>query len=217
MTLHREVITDAAIGVGVATTPKGLSAIEHPECAAAIWKRKPLDRFQAWIDGLPPGGLPRARVILRPEVVREAMTDIVAVSGVPDCDERIMLVDDVAALSNIFASVMQVQYLRLRLDVASTNACRKFHLDAVTARLICTYRGHGTQYGISADGEEPRTVCSAPTGSPMILRGTLWPNAPKSGLLHRSPPIEGTGETRLVLVLDPVLDLESSSTQEFMH
>ncbi|MBX2876010.1 MAG: DUF1826 domain-containing protein [Saprospiraceae bacterium] len=26
--------------------------------------------------------------------------------------------------------------------------------------------------------------------------------------MHRSPPIEGTGETRLVLVLDPVADQE---------
>nr|WP_245926135.1 DUF1826 domain-containing protein [Ascidiaceihabitans donghaensis] len=28
------------------------------------------------------------------------------------------------------------------------------------------------------------------------------------GCLHRSPPIEGSGETRLVLVLDPIFDLE---------
>jgi hypothetical protein len=42
------------------------------------------------------------------------------------------------------------------------------------------------------------------TGAPILLRGTLWPGDPPSGLMHRSPPIEGTGETRLVLVLDPV-------------
>jgi len=47
-----------------------------------------------------------------------------------------------------------------------------------------------------------------PTGAPILLRGTLWPEHPRSGLLHRSPPIEGTGETRLVLVLDPVDDPE---------
>lgn len=47
-----------------------------------------------------------------------------------------------------------------------------------------------------------------PTGAPIPLRGTLWPEGPRSGLLHRLPPIEGTGETRLVLVLDPVDDPE---------
>ena len=103
---------------------------------------------------------------------------------------------------------MSAPFLRLRLDVVTTNACPKFHIDAVTARLVCTYRGTGTQYGISTDGADPRRVFIVPTGSPILLRGTLWPEMPSSGLLHRSPPIEGTGETRLVLVLDPVLNPE---------
>ncbi|MEM9845122.1 MAG: DUF1826 domain-containing protein, partial [Pseudomonadota bacterium] len=138
-------------------------------------------------------------------------------TGLPECDARVMLVDDVAALASIFASVMQSPYLRLRLDVISTNACRKFHVDTLTARLICTYRGSGTQYGIAAQGGEPRDIWNVPTGSPMILRGTLWPAPSKPGLLHRSPPIEGTGETRLVLVLDPIADLEDESHEQFLH
>jgi hypothetical protein len=115
-------------------------------------------------------------------------------------------VDDIAALAEIFAGLMRARWLRLRLDVVTTNACRRFHIDAVTARLVCTLRGTGTQYGISTDGAEPRRVFTVPTGSPIVLRGTLWPEGPRSGLLHRSPPIEGTGETRALLVLDPVDD-----------
>ena len=81
-------------------------------------------------------------------------------SGLPDGAERARLVDDAAALADIFAGLMRARHLRLRFDVVTTNACRKFHIDAVTARLICTYRG--------------------------------------------------TGETRLVLVLDPVSDLDDA-------
>jgi hypothetical protein len=47
-------------------------------------------------------------------------------------------------------------------------------------------------------------VFQVATGAPFVLRGTLWPEKPASGLLHRSPPIAATGETRLVLVLDPM-------------
>ena len=108
----------------------------------------------------------------------------------------------------VFARLAPAPYLRLRFDVVTTNACRKFHVDFITARLICTYRGPGTQYGISADGSEPRRVFSVPTGAPILLRGKLWPERPNSGLLHRSPAIEGTGETRSVLVLDPISDLD---------
>ncbi|MEL7183288.1 MAG: DUF1826 domain-containing protein, partial [Pseudomonadota bacterium] len=88
---------------------------------------------------------------------------------------------------------------------------RKFHIDALTSRLVCTYRGTGTQYGTSLDGDDPRRVFTVQTGAPILLRGTLWPGHPSSGLLHRSPPIEGTGESRLVMVLDPVFDQQDDA------
>ncbi|MEM6945045.1 MAG: DUF1826 domain-containing protein, partial [Pseudomonadota bacterium] len=206
MSVVEEVVSDAAIGIGVSDTPKGLSAIHHPGCAATIWRRDPMHRFQSWIDAVEPERLPRTRMILRPDAVREALAETCELAGTPSAPERDMLVDDTAALAAIFAEIMRAPYLRLRYDVVTTNACEKFHLDAVVARLICTYRGTGTQYGISTDGAEPQRVLTAPTGAPIILRGAHWPDGLRSGLLHRSPPIEGTGETRLVLVIDPITD-----------
>ncbi len=206
MTLVQEVSEDIAIGVGIGDTAEELSAIRHPDCAATIWRRHLTPGFQAWIDALEPKHLPKARVILRPEDVRETAVQICETAGTPDCAERGKLIDDASALAGLFAGLMRAQYLRLRFDVVTTNACPKFHVDAVRARLVCTYRGTGTQYGISTGGAEPRRVFTVPTGAPILLRGTLWPERPKSGLVHRSPPIEGTGETRLVLVVDPVSD-----------
>ena len=211
MTLVREAVKDAAIGVEITDTPEGLSAIKRPGCAAAIWRRQPMPRFQSWIDGLDPNCLPNARLIVRPADVRNAVLQTCEASGTPECRERERLIDDAAALADIFAGLILAPYLRLRFDVVTTNACRKFHTDAVTARLVCTYRGTGTQYGISTDGAEPRHIFTVPTGAPILLRGTLWPEHPKSGLLHRSPPIEGTGETRLVLVLDPAMDPDNET------
>ncbi len=210
MTLVDEVLEEAAVGVSMADTPEGLSAIRRPDCAAVIWRRRELADFQSWIEALAPDRLPSARVILRPEDVRESVVQICDAAGAPDSTEREWLIDDTAALAELFAGLMRAPYLRLRFDVVSTNACRKFHVDAVTARLICTYRGTGTQYGLSTDGSEPEHVFTAPTGAPMLLRGTLWPERPKSGLLHRSPPIEGSGETRLLLVLDPIEDVNTA-------
>jgi hypothetical protein len=208
--LDRDIVRDFANGVGVADTPEGLTALHRPGCAAAIWRRQPHAAFQAWIDALDPETLPRARVILRAEAVREAVAEICDISGTPSGLERDRLVDDIAELAEIFAGLMRACWVRLRLEAVTTNACRRFHIDALTARLVCTYRGTGTQYGISTDGAEPARVFTVPTGAPILLRGTLWPESPRSGLLHRSPPIEGTQETRLVLVLDPVDDPEDA-------
>ncbi len=207
----------AATGTCAAASPEGLSAIREPGCAAAIWQRRSSPGFQTWIDGLAPEQLPRARMILPPTAVRAATQEICEASGTPDGPEREELVDDVAALADIFAELMGARWLRLRLDVITTNACRRFHIDTVTARLVCTYRGTGTQYGNSIDGAEPDRIFTVPTASPILLRGTLWPERPASGLRHRSPPIEGTGETRSVLVLDPVLDPEDEPDPQFMH
>lgn len=195
-------------GVAISTVPEGLANIQDPACGAAIWRRAPIDGFQAWIDALAPEQLPNARVVLRPADVREVVAQICDASGTPDGPERDLLVDDVAALADIFARVMEARWLRLRLDPVDTNACRRFHIDMVTARLVCTYRGMGTQYGTSVDGADPEQIETVPTGSPVMLRGTLWPTKPDAGLRHRSPPIEGTGETRLLLVLDPLDDDE---------
>ncbi|MEL7302824.1 MAG: DUF1826 domain-containing protein, partial [Pseudomonadota bacterium] len=66
MTLVRDVVKDAAIGVGIAETPEGLSAIRRAGCAAAVWRRHTLPEFQTWIDALAPDELPSVRMILRP-------------------------------------------------------------------------------------------------------------------------------------------------------
>ncbi|MEL6287808.1 MAG: DUF1826 domain-containing protein [Pseudomonadota bacterium] len=197
-------------GVHAVDAPEALTSIARPDCDAVIWQRAPLASFQTWIDTLAPEKLPAARLILRPAQVHAAVQQCCDLAGTPDDAERARLVDDVTALAHVFADSMGVPFVRVRLDVVTGNACSKFHTDAVRARLICTYRGTGTQVGrLGADaarGTEPEDVRTVPTSAPMILRGTLWPSTHTTRLLHRSPPIKGTGETRLLLVLDPVED-----------
>ncbi len=204
-------------GLHSVATPEGLSVIRRADCVGTIWERQPLPRFRRWIDNLAPDQLPRARVVLHADRVCDALVDITSACGTPKGPECDLLIDDVSALAAIFANVMRVDYLRLRLDVVRSNACRKFHIDAVTARLVCTYRGTGTQYGVADNGRDPDSVFTVPTGSPIMLRGTRWPESPVSGLQHRSPPIEGTGETRLVLVLDPVTNPDEETSRHFLH
>lgn len=203
--------------VGIAETPEGLSAINTANCAATVWNRTPVPEFQSWIDALDPEQLPSARVILRPEAVWDTTRHLLEAASTPIGPERDRFVDDIAALGFVFADLTGAKWLRMRLDIVTTNACRKFHIDAVTARLVCTYRGTGTQYGISEDGSVPQRFETVPTGAPIVMRGTLWPQRSAAKLLHRSPPIEGTGETRSVLVFDAVEDPNRSSDGKTVH
>lgn len=196
------------VGVGVAKTIQDLAVIRDPGCAVALCQRQPDRNVLAWLKTLDSDRLPKARVILPPDRISEALEQICDISGTPNCEERRRLIEDVTELAKAFADLMKAAHLRLRLDVVTTNSCKKFHIDRITARLLCTYRGTGTQYGFSIDGTEPGQTLTVPTGSPIVLRGSLWPETPKSGILHRSPPIEGTGEYRSILVLDPIFELE---------
>jgi hypothetical protein len=204
MTFARAIIRDAVAGVAFPDKLEDLAVIKEPDCAAAIWRRLSDHGFQPWLDTLAPDQLPNGRIVLRPSAVPDAITQLCEISGAPNGAERAQLIDDVANLADVFADLMQAQFLRLRLQAVKNNACRKFHIDAITARLICTYRGTGTQYGVSSNLVDPECIMTVPTGAPIVLRGSLWPENPASGLVHRSPPIEGTGATRFVLVLDPI-------------
>lgn len=199
---------DISAAVRAVDQPSGLSAIRDQDCPAVIWQRPGPEAFADWLSTLAPRQLPRMREVLRPEAVRAGVAEACDLAGMPEGAGRNGLVDDIADLADVFAALMDAPYLRVRLEVVETNACRKFHIDGVTARLVCTYRGTGTQYGFTTGPADPDPIHTVPTGVPILLRGTLWPIELPAKFLHRSPPIEGTGETRLVLVLDPMTQPE---------
>ena len=154
--------------------------------------------------------LPCGRVTLKREDVSSKVHQLCEIAEMPVGSERAWFEADISTLAAHFSKILKSKYIRLRLDVVTTDACRKFHVDAVQARLICTYKGLGTQIGNLNEDREVVSVKQLETGVPMILRGTLWPRNTKAKLVHRSPPIEKLGEERLLLILDAVDDPEDA-------
>ena len=189
--------------------PSDLRVFSEKNYPAVIWSRQILPDFQTWINQIDPNLLPNSRKVVHKRAIKETLEDVFNNARIPQSDQLDWLLKDITKLGKVFSNLMQVDFLRLRLDVVSTNSCRKFHVDAVTGRLICTYRGEGTQYGISRDENEPVDIFSVPTGSPVLLSGLLSSKENGLELLHRSPPIEGTGVKRFVLVFDPIIDPEN--------
>lgn len=190
------------MGVVRGAGPEILARIGVPGQAAAIWTRGRSPDFAAWIDAVPPHRLPSLRVscpVARAAELADAACDM---AGLPDTSGRDMLCGDIAALASIFGRVTGCDHLRLRLDVVQGDACRRFHVDNVPVRLLCTYRGCGTEYGLARAAGDPDPVLRMAAGDAGMFRGGAWPGAPRPDLVHRSPPISGSGEVRLLLVLD---------------
>ena len=110
-----------------------------------------------------------------------------------------VLRDDAAMLARRFAALMGVDNVRLRVEAIAGDACRKFHADYTDVRLITSWAGPGTDWlplG-AAEGGHRRV----PTGWIGLFKGHLFGEG-HPPCIHRSPPISGTGQRRLVLGID---------------
>lgn len=153
------VMQEAAETVLRDNIPEVLERIHAPGCAAAIWKRQVTAATQGWLDHLPPEQLPALRTEMPVHAVRDAVEAACTRVELPGGANRGWLCADIQSLATRFAEVMGARRLALRLDVVRDDACRKFHLDNVPARLLCTYRGAGTEYGMARNGGEPERTC----------------------------------------------------------
>ncbi|WP_430413796.1 DUF1826 domain-containing protein [Parasphingorhabdus sp.] len=186
-----------------ARNPKALRAIRVEGVGIAIWERSA------------PSGLSELKL---DEIVDIRFTaDIDKLSATLDnvLDDaghergvaRDILHNDILLLADHFAQIMQSEFVEIRLEHVTTNACKKFHTDYVTARLITTYLGQGTQWidgddAVDCDCGDPHNIQQMQAGDVALFKGRLW--SQDTPAIHRSPPIEGTGEERLMLVVNPV-------------
>lgn len=107
---------------------------------------------------------------------------------------------DITDLARLHAAIRGVAAVRVRLDWIVGDACRRFHMDYVTTRLLVTYRGAGTQW---IEAARPDRIRQLPGNAVALLKGRLLVAEPT--ILHRSPPVADDGDARLLLVVDPVL------------
>lgn len=186
----------------IAANAEVLRAIRDEDVAMAIWER---DAPSA-IGSIALNGISNVRFQTAPGELPDMLEKHLDTAGFAKGIGRNMLVTDIAMLANRFAAVMDASEVEIRLEHITTNACKKFHGDYVTARLICTYVGQGTQWLDGKDADncdcgDPHNIRQLSAGDVALFKGRLW--SADAPAIHRSPAIEGTGEERLVLVINP--------------
>jgi hypothetical protein len=123
---------------------------------------------------------------------------------------------EVRDLAVWFAELSGSAQLRLFFGRVQNDMCRRFHTDIVSLRLLCTYVGPGTLWVDPAvvvtkhlargSNEQmiadPTGIHQVPTGQVCLLKGALHEHSKHGAVLHRSPPVEDSGQARLVLRID---------------
>jgi hypothetical protein len=186
--------------------PAILRAIHHPRTALAIWQRAMPPALAAWIDALPPHQLPSLCLECKADQASLFLAEAFAAVGVAAGEPRAILVTDMVEQIGRFAAISAGRLVQVRVEPVSDNACSKFHVDRVTVRLLITYRGPGTEW-MARTGADRGAIPLSSGNIHQVSRFSVavfkgWPDhstrvAPP--LLHRSPPIEGSGITRLLL------------------
>lgn len=188
----------------IAPDPAVLAAIGAADCNLGIWQRPAFADLAPLVAGTPhdlrfESDLAGVRGTFLAELRAGGF-------GGPAALHR-ALADDVAMLARLFCNALGLARFELRLEAVRTDSCRKFHADHVTARLITTYVGQGTDWLDPVDaarvsaGLQPERINRLAAFDVGLFKGRLGTDTPA---IHRSPPIAGTGAVRLLLVLNPV-------------
>jgi len=171
-----------------------LDRVARPDCALAIWERRPSPVLAGALTMLYLDTVDDIAVELAADATLE---DALQAAGYPDAAID-PIAADIGLLVRHHAALTGSARLALRLEVVETDACRRFHADYTTLRLLCSYVGPATQWHRLA---EPDLIHQVPTGAVAVFKGRLLLDPPT--VLHRSPPIAAHGGRRLMLVLDP--------------
>ena len=203
--------TEALAVVCIGRHVDDLETVHQPSVELAAWQREPAPVWAVWLESLPLDAWPACRLELAPEAAPTALDASFDACGTPRGLARDAFAADVARLVAVFAGLAQAPRVRLRLDMVTGDACRRWHRDCVPLRLVCTYWGPGTQWVPPAGGaevlnrpdEDTLQALAFQAADVALFKGCGWPGqAHEGGIVHRSPRIAGTGVARLVLVLD---------------
>jgi hypothetical protein len=185
-----------------------LERISSRDVALAIWTRQVAGEVADWLDALPSERLPDGRFVATPAEVPQRLAVLCDLVGLADSPGRAFLIDDVAALATRFARLSGSLRVDVRLEAIDHDSCWRFHRDHVGLRLNATYRGPGTQWPpLSQAARAARAqrryrgpLNELPRFAVGLFKGAL--HAGGDAVLHRSPPVAGSGVTRLFLCMN---------------
>jgi len=173
-----------------------LNSVRESAVHLAVWRR-PLPAPLAGLADLDWRAIDDVDSAVLVATLGAALPLLLETAGYPDI--RAALAGEIVALARRFADLTAADTLRIRLEVIETDACRRFHADYVTFRLLMPLVGPGTQWTHRGSDQPTGTLCPGDVG---IFKGRLLTDEPT--ILHRSPPLGDSGQKRLLLAIDPI-------------
>ncbi len=198
-----------ATGILRADAPTILARVRDPWVGLALWRRSAPAAVAAALDSVAAEGLSRGRLLTELGELDRAVDWLLQNSSLAGTAAETYLRADIAGLAARFARLLGTELVDLRLEAVGHDACWKYHRDNTRLRLITTYRGPGTQivapeFAACALREQRAyrgPMEELPRFAVALFKGSRA-DRQEDGIVHRSPPVAGSGQTRLVLCLN---------------
>ena len=192
-----------------------LRQILNPGVNLCLWQRPVQPEVARELSPLRASHLPDVRRRISPASFDDDVSALLTQQGLDPVAFKYWR-DDLRGLADLFFSVSGGRDVVLRLETTDDDGCRRFHIDRTHLRLLCTYRGPGTEWLTNEQVNRDAQGNGAPNeriirfGEPSrfepfwvgILKGDAFPGNADLGLVHRSPQIAGSGQTRVLFCLD---------------
>lgn len=195
-----------------------LTTIFEPDCNAAVLPRTLPEALTRYLDD------PRVHALLGNGMrTRVRCNQTLPAETLPATPGREALLDDIRGLTEIMGDLLDCDHVGLRLEVLRKAMCPRFHVDRVGIRLLCCYRGNGTEYlqgshadrsklghAAVSDDEDSGLILDAagihraPRYAITLIKGAAWPGNAEHGAIHRSPQVLPDDAPRIVLALDAI-------------
>ncbi|MGE4531306.1 MAG: DUF1826 domain-containing protein [Acidithiobacillus sp.] len=193
----------------------GLLEIFEPDCQIAVAERALIPAIDAYLANAAQEMGEGYRISLNLE-------ENWSLPSLPPYPGREAFAADLKYLVEVYGDLMGCPAVGLRLGVLCRAMCPRFHVDHTSIRLLCTYRGSGTEWlpDACADrgklgprpnhiGDENSGVIINPDGiqhvPPLaiaLLKGSMWEGNAERGVIHRSPAVTPDVMPRVFLALD---------------
>jgi hypothetical protein len=205
----------ATSNCAITDDPLGLTRIFDPEIQLAQWQRPAeavvTDWLAAHVGDLGSG--------LRQTLAPGQQPDL---GRLPAGAGRAALAADIALLAEILGELLDATTIGFRLEVLGKAMCPRLHVDRVGIRLLCAYRGPGTEWvedstvdrrflGAASGGQPDETsglllaghrIEAIPPFAVALLKGSLWQGNGGRGIVHRSPALADENVPRVLLAMD---------------
>ena len=199
----------------IGDTPDILERISEPDVNICIWQRPSIDQINRELVSLTPRDLPDVRSHCTLNNFDAAVTGLMANQGLsPDLFKHWR--GDLLNIARVYFPLTKGRRVTMRLETTDQDGCPRFHTDRTHLRLLCTYLGPGTEWLRDDQADREAQLAGAPNSEILItdkpsqlgrfwvglLKGSAFPGNSLNGLIHRSPPSQGPGITRVLFCLD---------------